>query len=199
MDIDTARAFRAALWPMTKPLTCDGLWRIREASGERLEIIDGELFCEPPAALVHQLILGDLLIECFRAIRDERRGHVLLAMLDVRLANDTVVLPDLMVVLNDPKEIIAEWGNDGAPSLLAETPWGHTDYRDRGIKKEIYALYGVPEYWLVEPEKGTVTVFCDPVGDQYRAASTASDTAVSATIPGLAIDVPTLFASMSDD
>ena len=191
---------RSALWPVTRPLTCDELWRIREASAERLEIIDGELFATPPSTLTHQRILGDLSFQFHRIVGKGQLAQVFFAMLDVRLAPDTVVLPDVMIILRDRMRIIMEeWGIDGAPSLLAEiTSGAYTDYRDRGIKREVYALHGVPEYWLVEPEKRLITVHSDPREDQYQSITVATDLAVSATIPGLSIDLKTLFASVPD-
>ncbi len=126
-------------------------------------------------------------------------GTTLLAMLDVRLTNDTVVQPDLMIILADRRGIFEEWGIDGSPSLLAEITSTYTDYRDRTIKCEIYALHGIPEYWLVEPEHHRITVFSDPAGDQYQTTTIASDIAVSATIPDLKADLAPLFASIFVD
>jgi Uma2 family endonuclease len=98
---ESARTIRSALWPVTRPLTCDDLWRIREASAERLEIIDGELFATPPSTPMHQTISGRLSFEFDCAVGESHLGQVFSAMLDVRLAIDTVVLPDIMIILKD--------------------------------------------------------------------------------------------------
>ena len=115
-------------------------------------------------------------------------------MLDVRLAIDTVVLPDIMVILKDQFNMIADWGIDGSPSLLAEISSIYTEYRDRALKLEIYALYEVPEYWIVEPEDHHVRIFSDPRDGRYHTVTVSSDVAVSATIPGLSADLKALFA-----
>jgi Uma2 family endonuclease len=185
---------RAALWPVTRPLTCEDLWRIREASAERLEIIDGELFATPPSTVMHQLISLRLSTRFDRAVGDTQLGEVFPALFDVRLADDTLVLPDIMIILKDRFAIIADWGIDGSPSLLAEITSACIDYRDRGLKKEIYALYGVPEYWIVEPDGHRVTVCSVPYGDRYRVETVSSDCAVSSTIPGLTVDLAKVFA-----
>ena len=143
---------------------------------------------------MHQEMLGGLLMLAVRAVDEPGLGVTLLAMLDVRLANDTVVQPDFIITLADRYSIFRDWGLDGPPSLLAEIAWPPTDYRDRGIKREIYALYGVPEYWLIDPEHRRLTVFTDPHGDTYRSQIVANDVAVSATIPGLSVDLGVLFA-----
>ena len=182
------------LYNVTNPLTCDDLWRIREASDERLEIVDGELFATPPSTAVHQVILVRLSVLFDRTLGDPRLGEVFPAMLDVRLANDTVVQPDLMILLRDRFKLIAEWGIDGPPSLLAEIVSAFSRVRDGAWKRDLYARYDIPEYWLVDPERGTATVFSDPRVGRYQAEQTVSDVAVSATIPGLSADLKALFA-----
>ena len=62
------------------------------------------------------------------------------------------------------------------------------------MKRNLYARYGVPEYWLIDPEKATVTIFSDPQRGRYRSEQTTSDIAISATIPGLSADLKALFA-----
>ena len=58
-------------------------------------------------------------------------------MLDVRLAIDTVVLPDIMIILKVRFDTIADWGIDGSPSLQAEITSTCTEYRDRALKPEV--------------------------------------------------------------
>jgi Uma2 family endonuclease len=83
---------------------------------------------------------------------------------------------------------------EGAPSLLVEVLSPSTSARDRGIKKNAYAKHGVPEYWIVDGSARTIEVCSDPVGGRYRSEATFSDTAVSATIPVLSVDLGDLFA-----
>ncbi len=182
------------LYSVTNPLTCDDLWRIREASDERLEIIDGELFATPPSTTVHQLILVRRSVLFDRALDDPRLGEVFPAMLDVRLANDTVVQPDLIILLRDRFKLIADWGIDGPPSFLAEIVSAFSDVRDGAWKRNLYARYDIPEYWLVDPMPRTVTIFSDLGDGHYRTEQVMSDVAVSATIPGLSADLKALFA-----
>jgi len=64
----------------------------------------------------------------------------------------------------------------------------------RTCKRDFYAQYGVPEYWLIDPDAGTVTAFSDPEDGRNGAEQTVSDVAVSATIPELSADLKALFA-----
>jgi len=36
------------------------------------------------------------------------------------------------------------------------------------MKHGVYARFGIPELWLVDPIRGTVTVHASPKGDAYR-------------------------------
>jgi Uma2 family endonuclease len=182
------------LYNVTNPLTCDDLWRIREATDERLEIIDGELFATSPATSIHQVILRRLAVRFDRAMGDPRLGEIFPAMLDVRLAHDTVVQPDLIIVLSDRFNLTTDWGIDGPPSLVAEIVSTFSRVRDGAWKRILYARYEIPEYWLVDPEAETVTIFSDPQDGRYRAEQTTSDAAISATIPQLSADLKALFA-----
>jgi Uma2 family endonuclease len=185
---------RRELANVTRPLTCDDLWRIREASDERLEIIAGELFASPSSTPMHQVILGRLGSKSWRVIEDLDLGLAFPAMLDVRLARDSVVLPDFMIVLNDRMECITDWGIDGSPSLLAEIVSDYSIARDYAYKRDLFAWYGVPEYWIVDPKKHQITVCSDPRDGAYQTEQKFSDVTISATIPGLSIDLAALFA-----
>lgn len=40
--------------------------------------------------------------------------------------------------------------------------------KDRGIKSQLYAEHGVPEYWIVDVAEGVIEVRTEPAGDGYR-------------------------------
>lgn len=43
---------------------------------------------------------------------------------------------------------------------------------DRQIKAPLYARFSIPEYWLIDTQKVTVTIFQKPVHGQYTVAKT---------------------------
>jgi Uma2 family endonuclease len=177
----------------SRSLTVDDLERMRNASNERFELIEGELFVTPSPAPLHQDIAGNLYILFRNVVFESGRGRVYFAPLDVRLAENTVVQPDLIVVLSD-RPVLTEARVEGVPSLAVEIISPSTSDHDRVAKRNLYAQFGVPEYWLVDPEAETVTIFSDPRDGRYRTEETGSDVAISATIPGLSADLKALFA-----
>jgi Uma2 family endonuclease len=79
------------------------------------------------------------------------------------------VLPDVLVARTE------DCGADGIrvpPLLVVEVLSRSTRRRDSGEKREIYAELGVPQYWLVDPERHTATVLRLAAGG-YEEAVTA--------------------------
>jgi Uma2 family endonuclease len=66
-------------------------------------------------------------------------------------------IPDLAVICNP--EIDKENHVEGAPDIVIEILSKKTMKIDRGIKKEIYAEIGVPEYWVVDPDGEWIEIF----------------------------------------
>jgi Uma2 family endonuclease len=167
---------------------------MRETSNERLELIEGEIIVTPSPSPMHQLVAHRLAVLLDRAIVETGLGLVLEAPLDVFLASRNVFQPDLIVLLRDRIQLFGSAMVESAPSLAMEIISPSTSTYDRVTKRNLYARYGVPEYWLVDPESETVTVFSDPGDGRYRAEQTTSDVAISATIPELSADLKALFA-----
>ena len=181
---------------LSRPLTYDDLERARDACNERVELIEGELFVTPAPSLGHQDVIGNLYVVLRRAVYESGLGRIYLAPVDVRLDELTIIQPDLVVVLSDRHRILTSPRVEGAPSLAVEIISPSTRAYDRVTKRDLYARYGVPEYWLVDAEAETVTIFSDPRDGRYLAQQTTSDVAVSATIPGLSADMTALFAQV---
>jgi Uma2 family endonuclease len=55
-------------------------------------------------------------------------------------------------------ELVERRGIEGAPDLVVEVLSRSTAARDRGIKRERYALFGVTEYWVVDSTRKQIEV-----------------------------------------
>jgi Uma2 family endonuclease len=100
------------------------------------------------------------------------------------------VEPDLMVrqPQADPK---ADWDRAPLPTLIVEILSGSTRRRDQNQKHELYTGAGVAEYWMVDPERRTITAVR---GDQPD--TVAADMLVwspPAASESLTVEVPRLF------
>jgi Uma2 family endonuclease len=184
---------------VSRPLTYAELERERQSHDERLELIEGEIVVSPAPSGMHQVValrLGSLL---HHAIMERGLGAVFLAPFDVAFDEFSVLQPDILVLLRSQRAQFTGDKVKGAPSLVIEILSPATRRYDRDIKRDFYARHGVPEYWLVNPDARTVTVFSELSCGRYKREETTNDTTKSATIPELAVDLTALFAPIWGD
>jgi Uma2 family endonuclease len=130
-----------------------------EARGTRFEVIDGELYVTPGPSRRHQRIVTRLSGLLDRFVEENGLGEVLVSPFDVLFAEGDCVEPDIVFVRSDREDILTERGAEGPPDLLVEVLSPSTAGRDRGIKLDRYRLFGVAEYWVIDPDEPTVQVW----------------------------------------
>ncbi len=183
---------------LSHPLTYTDLEREREIRDERLELIEGEIVVTPAPAPLHLVIAHRLAVLIDQAIGSASFG-VIMQSPDVYFADQSVLQPDLAILLRDRKERFGPRRIDGAPNLAIEILSPSTRARDQGIKRDTYARHGVPEYWIVDPDAQAITIFSDPRDGRYHSELVRVDVAVSVTIPGVSVDLKTLFVPAFGD
>lgn len=160
--------------------------------GLRRELIDGVLHVTPSPNRRHQRIVGDVFGEIRLFLKGHGGGEVFVAPLDVVFSRHDVVEPDVLVVLDDRASILTDANVQGAPSLVVEVL--SDERRDRVTKRDLYARFGVPEYWVVDPDGDRVEVFRRPGAAHGEPLLLAPPEALTTPLlPGLAIDLAELF------
>lgn len=181
----------------TQSLTYDDLVKMPD-DGNRYEIIGGVLHVTPAPTPRHQRIVLGLGGRLDSFAMDRGLGTVYPAPLDVRLSPSHVVQPDLVFVRRERRGIVREQFIDGAPDLVVEILAPSTSARDRGEKARLYALFGVLEYWLVDPDARTVTALALQQGI-YQALPEEHGVVRSAVLDGFEIDSAAVFATLLDE
>ena len=133
--------------------------RLPESGSTRYEIIDDELVVTPAPTSRHQGIVTQLLSAIHLFSKEHGLGEVFPAPLDVLFAEGDYLEPDILFVRRNRAEVLTDRGVEGPPDLVVEITSPSTAARDRGVKLERYRLYGVPEYWVVDPDDRTVEVW----------------------------------------
>jgi len=142
----------------------------------RYEIHDGELCVTPAPSFEHQIILSNLLRVLFRHVPDVAPGLVLPAPTDVILSDrpdeTTIVQPDILYIAPDRVALTSRRGVEGGPTLAVEILSPSTRTIDRVTKRGLYARYGLPCLWLVDPDAHAIEAFVLQ-GERYVLAASA--------------------------
>lgn len=106
---------------------------------------------------------------------------------------DSMPEPDLAVVAGQAKDHLAA---HPATALLAVEVSISSLELDRE-KADLYAEAGIPEYWIVIGEQRIVEVYTAPQGSLYTQSRRYSraETISSSALPGLTVELATLFPS----
>ena len=127
--------------------------------GSRYEVIAGTLCMTPAPRTAHQEVVTRLTVVLANFVQQHDLGEVLVGPVDVVFGEGDYLEPDLVFIRRERSGIISERGIEGAPDLVIEVTSPATAERDRGIKRERYAWFGVPEYWVVDPDLRQVEVY----------------------------------------
>ena len=163
--------------------------------GHRYEIVDGVLYMAPSPNRGHQNAAFEIASYLRTHVKLAGLGQVYIAPFDVELEQRTVVQPDVVVVLNQHLDRIAESRIIGAPDLVVEVSSPGTVGYDREKKQRAYARAGVPEYWIADPWSRTVEVLTLEAG-VYRSLGVFEGKAVlpSQVVPDFLVHVEQFFA-----
>lgn len=164
--------------------------------GNRYELIEGELFVSCAPGLPHQLVLTNLVTEFAIYLRQNPVGIAVPGPGAV-FSNYDAVIPDLVFASKQRLESIV--GNDrfvAAPDLVIEivSPGKENRTRDHIAKRRLYGKYGVQEYWIVDRENMSVTIFqlTSKTLTQVRIAKDG-DEITSPLLPGFMLPVASIF------
>ena len=110
------------------------------------------------------------------------------------LGNTTVLQPDLLFVSRERAAIIHPENARGAPDLVVEVISLATRQRDRQRKRDLYAQYGVPYYWLIDPDRWEIEAYQLVNGTYQLVAQGRDDETFSAPpFPDLVISLADLW------
>jgi len=126
--------------------------------GPLIELIAGELYLAPSPIPLHQDITRNLIIKLSYYLSKNAIGKIYNAPIDVKLSNEDVVIPDLLFIANENKTIIKEKFIEGTPDLVIEI-LSSNKTRDLIEKFELYQKYKVKEYWVINPQEKSITIF----------------------------------------
>jgi len=155
------------------------------------EFVDGEIVEMPPESEGNVVIGGYLVAQFLKILPFEqvRQGKTELVVAGrVRIPDFMVLSEELVAALaGSSRSTITE---DMPPPLLVVevvSPGKANEDRDYRYKRSEYAARGIPEYWIVDPARATVTVLA-LVDGLYEAQELQGEAVlVSPQFPGLSL------------
>lgn len=162
------------------------------------ELINGRIVMNPPAGWPHGRIGTSLTSLLNLHVTSRKLGLVLDSSTGYDLPSGDTVEPDTSFI-SSKRFAAGPRPTEGqflriVPNLAVETLSRATARRDRTEKKKVYERNGVDEYWIIDPQRRTVTTF--HLGRRgYDAGRTFSTGKIkSRVLPRLDLSVEDLFA-----
>ena len=165
--------------------------------GMRHELIDGEHYVTPSPNRKHQEIIGRLYLTIGNWLQLHAIGRLYLSPFDVVISPFDVVEPDLLYMSNERAALVLTDANvQGVPELVIEVGSPSTRKRDETIKRRLYEKSGVSEYWVVDPERDVVRVYCaveKGFGKPVERSLEAGDVLTTPLLAGLELPLSEIF------
>jgi Uma2 family endonuclease len=188
-------------WELVDQFPRQGEWTEDEylalETNRLVEFSNGVLEFLPMPSVGHQWLLGFLFTLFADWTRKHDRPMPLMAPVPVWVRRGTYREPDLLLP-NAAKGV--EDRRVERPDVVLEivSADDQSQKRDYVIKRAEYAQARIPEYWIVDPETETITVFTLPTrGAKYKLHGEfkPGQTARSKLLDGFAVNVAACFAA----
>jgi Uma2 family endonuclease len=160
-----------------EPLTRSDLESITD-EGHRYELVDGVLLMSPSPRPLHQRVVARVLTAVTKACPHD--CEALPAPVDVVLADDTVLIPDVVV---GRRRDYTDRALVGVPVLAVEVISPSSRLIDTQLKRARLAAAGCRHYWLVDPYVPHVLCLVLRGGEYVTAAEATKDNTITLSEP----------------
>lgn len=168
---------------------------LNESDDVKREFIDNKIYLLASPSTAHQEVSMRLSLAFYPFFKN-KNCKVFAAPFDVKLTKDDLdiqlVIPDLTVICD--KEGLNDKRYEGVPSLIVEILSPSNQHHDLIIKMNLYAKYGVKEYWIVNPMTKSISIYkLDETQHYIQAAVKSSGKIQSKLFEELSVNVDELF------
>jgi Uma2 family endonuclease len=135
----------------------EGFERVRP--NEKWELIEGAPFMAPSAAAPHNK-LAQVIATYLEGMLSDAAGWFVTMDTSVRFgAQSSEVRPDVAAYRKQDIPDVAEVPLRATPRLVVECQSPGNAHFDLNEKKTLYEKAAVPEYWVVDPKTGAISLF----------------------------------------
>jgi Uma2 family endonuclease len=183
-------------WIRRHQVTVEQYYRMAEVGlltpEDRVELIEGEVIDMAPMGSRHASMVRKL-TERFYVSCGE---HVTVSVQSpIRLGEISEPEPDIAILARREDSYAPAHPSAADVWLLVEVAETSLRY-DKEVKLPLYAKHHIPEVWIVDTGKKSLSIYRQPEGDRYRdeQTTTAPSRLSLAAMPGVAVDVSGLFS-----
>jgi Uma2 family endonuclease len=162
--------------------------------GRRYELYDGEVYVVPAPIPRHQRVQIRI-VEWLDEYAESVGAFVVASPIDIVFSDYDVLQPDVVYFQPSRVHLIdLDRAIRHAPDLCVEILSPSTEATDRGRKLQMFARYGVPEYWIVDPANEVIEVHRLEAGSYVLVQrATGKDDVRSAVVPGASLRADSIF------
>ncbi|MCY7421955.1 MAG: Uma2 family endonuclease [Chitinophagaceae bacterium] len=118
--------------------------------GTLCQLINDAIIMSPASNTPHAIIQSKIFTLFYNYVEKNDLGIAFCAPVDVYLDSRNIYQPDIFFIGKERADIVQERGIYGSPDLIIEILSTDRKY-DMVIKKEVYEISAVNEYWVVDP------------------------------------------------
>ncbi|HEV2270255.1 MAG TPA: Uma2 family endonuclease [Steroidobacteraceae bacterium] len=187
----------AVFKPAPMPISIDRYEKMAAAGvltrDDRVELVDGEILEMAPIGTRHGSAAGRLLKRLILSVGDEA---IVRAENPVNLGTLSQPQPDLLLLRPRADDYVDSRPGPQDVLLLIEVSDTTLDF-DQGTKRNLYATFGIREYWVVDVNDRCLVAYSDPKdGDFCEIVQYGLEDALTPqSLPNVRIAVRELFAS----
>ncbi|HKI16556.1 MAG TPA: Uma2 family endonuclease [Isosphaeraceae bacterium] len=188
-------------WDVTRLFPTQGNWSESEYlalnTNQLVEFSHGFVEFLPMPKILHQRILKFLFNALQALVTAQNLGEVLFMGVRVQLWPGKFREPDVVFLRAEHTDRVTDDYWEGA-DLVIEVVSGSDDDRRRDLKtkRQEYALAGIPEYWIVDPEFDQITVLTlEGLTYAVHGEFKRGEQATSKLLSGFAVDVTSALAA----
>ncbi len=160
---------------------------------QKMEFINGEVIVHSPVRSCHNLVGQNLLYLLGTYVRKHELGYIGYEKILVTLTRNDYE-PDLCYFSQEKAQhFTPQQTKFPAPDFVVEILSPGTESNDRGIKFEDYALHGIGEYWIIDPDQAFVEQYVLKDETYHLRIKAMNGELESVVIPGFRIPVRAIF------
>jgi Uma2 family endonuclease len=188
-------------WDVAQLFPLQGYWSEADYlalnTNRLVEFSHGFVEFLPMPTIFHQRILKFLFNALQAFVTAQNLGEVLFMGVRVQLWPGKYREPDVVFMKAENAGRVTEDYWEGADLVVEVVSDGDDDRRrDLKYKREEYARAAIPEYWIVDPKLGQITVLTlDGSAYAIHGVFSKGEQATSKLLPGFAVDVTSVLAA----